>query len=117
MGNTTWAFEWDTTQYSDGDHVIYARSNDNENYSEVDMVNVIVENIQSPPDAPVIEGPKSGTIKIRYNYTFTSTDPDGDDIEKYIVEWGDGQDTLVGPFASGEPATGVHYWFKKELTQ
>lgn len=114
IGNTSWTFEWNTTQYSDGDHVIYARSNDNENYSEVYMVNVIIDNIEYPPDAPVIEGPKSGTIKIRYNYTFASTDPEGDDIARYIVEWGDGlQSVLDGPFASGETVTGIHYWYRR----
>jgi len=113
-GKEDWTYEWDSTQYSDGDHVIYARSNDNENYSEIDMVNVIVDNIDFPPDAPVIEGPLSGTIKTRYNYTFTSIDSDNDDIAEYIIDWGDGtQASLPGPFASGEPATGVYYWLKK----
>jgi len=113
-GKEDWTYEWDSTQYTDGDHVIYARSNDNENYSEVDMVNVIVDNIDYPPTAPVIEGPLSGTIKTRYNYNFTSTDSDNDDIAEYIISWGDGnQETLLGPFASGEPVTGIHYWYRK----
>jgi predicted nucleotidyltransferase len=114
-GETDWTYELDTTQYSDGDHTIYARSYDGENYSNEDMVNVILDNIEYPPDKPIIQGPTNGIINSLYSYNFTSTDPDGDDIAEYIINWGDGtgNEVLKGPFASGEPATGVHFWTRR----
>ena len=65
-----------------------------------------------PPGAPDIDGPPTGDAGTLYDYDFTSTDPDGDDIAEYIVDWGDGtgDETLTGPFASGATATGSHTW-------
>ena len=45
-----------------------------------------------PPDAPTIEGLTRGSAGIKYNYTFTSTDPNGDDVS-YNISWGDGNIT------------------------
>jgi hypothetical protein len=63
-----------------------------------------------PPLAPEIDGETNGDVGTEYDYDFTATDPDGDAIAEYIVNWGDGtgDETLTGPFASGEPATGSH---------
>lgn len=41
----------------------------------------------SPPDTPVITGPKSGKIGDNITYTFTTTDEQGDDIYLW-VDWG-----------------------------
>ena len=66
----------------------------------------------SPPGAPDILGPATGTKNQEYDFTFASVDPEGDDIAEYIVNWGDGtpEETITGPFASGDPATGSHTW-------
>jgi len=72
---------------------------------------VDVERLSNPPDAPEITGKTNGNKGTEYDYSFTSTDPDGDDIAKYIVNWGDdGDETITGPFASGAPATASHTW-------
>ena len=65
-----------------------------------------------PPTAPVIDGETSGDVGTPYEYGFTSTDPDGNDIAEYIVNWGDGtgDETITGPFVSGEEATASHTW-------
>ena len=47
--------------------------------------------ITNTPMTPTIDGPKNGYKNENYNYTFNSTDPNGDDII-YIVEWGDSQE-------------------------
>ena len=77
---------------------------------------VDVERLSNPPDAPEITGETNGKKGTEYEYSFTSTDPDGDDIAKYIVNWGDGtgDETITGPFASGAPATGRHTWTEKD---
>mgnify|MGYP005841617461 CR=1 FL=1 len=68
-----------------------------------------------PPSAPVIEGPVKAKIKTEITYNFTSSDPDGDDIAQYIINWGDGtaEETINGPFASGETVSATHTWTKK----
>ena len=41
---STWAFEWDTTQTTNGEHRVCARSFDGEQYSELSCVTVVVSN-------------------------------------------------------------------------
>ena len=64
----------------------------------------------SPPTAPDIDGPTSGKAGVPQTYTFTSTDPDGDDIS-YYIEWcceGSGETETTDFYPSGEPATASH---------
>jgi hypothetical protein len=62
------------------------------------------------PTAPTITGPANGIVGTSYTYTFTSTDPDGDQVS-YYVEWGDTTNTgWFGPFSSGAPQTKSHTW-------
>ena len=66
-----------------------------------------------PPNEPSIEGPTNGKVGIKYDYTFVTTDNDGDNLT-YIVDWGDGTPVeLFGPAASGEEVTGSHTWEEK----
>ncbi len=67
------------------------------------------------PSAPEIDGPATGQTGTSYDFDFTSTDPNGDDIAEYTVDWGDGSgdETITGPFASGETATASHTWTTK----
>jgi hypothetical protein len=62
------------------------------------------------PNAPSISGPKSGKVGIDYEYTFQTTDPEGDDVY-FEIQWGDGtSNTDEGPFTSGEEAKISHTW-------
>jgi len=63
----------------------------------------------SPPSTPVISGPANGKHGVDYNFTFTSTDPDGDNVF-YYIEWGDGCPSVawLGPFPSGQTITANH---------
>jgi len=71
--------------------------------------------VNIPPNAPGIDGPESGKAGTSYEYGFTATDPDGDDIAEYIVDWcdGTGEEAITGPFASGEEAIASHTWAEK----
>ncbi len=51
FGTSFWTYDWNTTQFSDGYHTISARSFDGEDYSEVFMVIVSVDNYV-PPEGP-----------------------------------------------------------------
>jgi thiol-disulfide isomerase/thioredoxin len=64
-----------------------------------------------PPDTPVIFGTMEGKIRTEYEYTFYSTDPDGDDIY-YWVQWGEGCPSVewIGPYESGEEVTLNNTW-------
>jgi outer membrane protein assembly factor BamB len=64
------------------------------------------------PVTPTINGPIKGDIGTSYDYTFTSTDPNGDDIF-YYISWGDGtSDGWLGPYGSGEDVKVSHTWSK-----
>ncbi len=52
-GTTSWNYSWDTTTVSNGNHTIYARSYDGEDYSTIVQVNVTVNNIILPPPSIV----------------------------------------------------------------
>jgi len=95
---------------------------------EVDTAGVIVweiswldgpidaERIQvpdEPPSTPTIDGPTSGEIDKTLDFTFTSTDPDGDEIE-YYIDWGDGNKEWTNFYASGTPVTVSHTWDKRD---
>jgi len=71
---------------------------------------IIVSHIaeDQPPSTPTVDGPNRGKINTLYNYTFNSTDPEGDAIT-YLIEWGDSKnDTVSGE--SGEVVTVQHAW-------
>ncbi|MGF3554164.1 MAG: C25 family cysteine peptidase [Thermoplasmatota archaeon] len=64
----------------------------------------------NPPNKPVIQGPIRGDKGVQYTFTFTSIDPDGDNI-KYFINWGDSTITNWTSFyASGETYSEKHTW-------
>ena len=65
------------------------------------------------PNKPLIEGPTTIKPGVAYNYTFSATDPDGDDLY-YWISWHDNTyEEWIGPYASGEIITVNHTWAKK----
>jgi len=68
----------------------------------------IVDN--NPPNTPTINGPASGKPGVSYLYTFSTTDPEGDNVY-YYLDWGDGTNSgWLGPHVSGAQATATHSW-------
>ncbi|KYK29482.1 hypothetical protein AYK20_05265 [Thermoplasmatales archaeon SG8-52-1] len=66
-----------------------------------------------PPNIPIIEGPSSGKVGQEYNFTFSSIDPDSDDVY-FWIDWGDGNtEEWIGPFESGEELNISHKWYEK----
>jgi hypothetical protein len=64
----------------------------------------------NPPEKPTITGPTSGIVGTSYTYTFSTTDPDGDDVF-YCLNWSDGTGEIcIGPFPSGQEVTASHAW-------
>jgi hypothetical protein len=85
------------------------------NYIYTAYVFIPGEAAGNPPSAPVITGPAQGKPKVELEYTFVSTDEDGDNIAQYIINWGDGSadEIVIGPFASGEEVKANHTWEKR----
>jgi len=68
----------------------------------------------SAPDAPDIDGRTNGRFKRSYDYTFTTTDPNVDDVY-YYIEWGDGAvENWIGPYSSGEEVVVSHTWDEQD---
>jgi hypothetical protein len=69
----------------------------------------------SPPSTPMITGPTKFRPNQNQEFTFTATDPDGDQLY-YSVEWGDGSVLdWQGPFTSGTPFKASHSWADRDL--
>jgi hypothetical protein len=68
----------------------------------------------TPPEKPSRPtGSASGKTGETYEYTSSSTDPDGDDLY-YLFNWDD--DTFsewIGPYAGGEEVTASHSWLEQ----
>ncbi|MDH7516952.1 MAG: hypothetical protein QHH19_01195 [Candidatus Thermoplasmatota archaeon] len=68
----------------------------------------------NPPNKPTINGPTKLKPNRNYDFTFTSTDPNGDDIY-YYVDWGDGTNSgWQGPYSSGYELKLTHKWTTKD---
>jgi len=64
------------------------------------------------PEKPIINGSTNGKVRQLYEYTFTTTDPNDDDIF-YYIEWGDGSsENWIGPNGSGKEIKVSHAWSK-----
>lgn len=77
-------------------------------------IEVIIKNNEKMPNSapltPTINGPNSGRIKSEIEYTFVTTDPDGDDIY-YCINWSDNSgEVCLGPYKSGEELKLTHSW-------
>jgi len=70
--------------------------------------------VNNPPDTPTIQGEKKLKVNKEFEFTFTATDPDGDQVF-YYIEWGD-NNTVVwdGPHDSGVPLKLKHTWTTKD---
>ncbi|MFQ6031906.1 MAG: C25 family cysteine peptidase [Candidatus Zixiibacteriota bacterium] len=68
-------------------------------------------NVNNPPLIPETpSGITQGEPGTEYDYTSSTTDPEGDSIF-YLFNWGDGTDDgWVGPYSSGETCTASHAW-------
>jgi hypothetical protein len=89
--------------------------------SEKDELDIIDHETNSPPNAPVLSQEKSGWIEEMYKCTFSSIDPDGDNVY-FHINWGkketnsltsdpdEPQKAWFGPYKSGEEVTFKHKW-------
>ena len=67
------------------------------------------------PSIPTISGAKKVKAGVISEYSFVSTDPEGNDLF-YYIDWGDTLHELIGPFASGAEGKANHSWVKGTYT-
>ena len=76
-------------------------------YSPIIHVTVVGDPPETP-DKP--SGPSSGVPGVEYDFTTSTTDPDGEQVF-YKWRWGDGTESdWLGPFDSGETAVASYTW-------
>jgi len=96
----------------DSVHVVWR---DNSNYGGAGgdqdvFYRAIINTSNEPPSAPTIIGETNGKYGESYDYTFVSTDPEGQDVW-YYINWGDDTyEEWIGPFTSNEEIMVSHIW-------
>jgi len=86
-----------------------------ENFAQSEWSESLIINIvyNYPPEKPIISGAFWVLPGIKYNFKFSSIEPESEDIYLYI-EWGDGEiEEWIGPFSSGEEITLPHKYTTK----
>ena len=83
---------------------------DNSSNTSDDTTWAWIQASNDPPNKPSINGKINGIAGQSYDYTFTSTDPENQNVW-YYIDWGDGQtEEWIGPCESGEEVTKSHTW-------
>ena len=79
-------------------------------YGTIDEFKIIKFPGGNKQNPPVISGPTIGNPGVKYDYTFITEDPEGDNIWLYI-DWDDGTNSSwIGPYNSGEEVVVGHKW-------
>jgi hypothetical protein len=90
------------------DHVLIGTPGDQDNRCYAGSTYVFTKN--QSPNPPTIDGLTIGKMKVVYNFTVVTTDPDGDNVH-YFIDWGDGNYTdWLGPYSSGQTVNVSHSW-------
>jgi hypothetical protein len=95
--------------YSEGDYNIRAKVKDIENLHSEWSENYHIRLGDEPPSIPDIDGTRTGTAGIEYDYTFVSIDPEGDNVS-YDIKWGDGEEVTTIFYPSGDDLILTHKW-------
>ncbi len=112
------SYHWDfgDTQTSDEQNPIHTYSNpgnytvtlivtDNTSNTTSDTTWAWIQETNTKPNKPTIEGPTNGNIKTSYPYVVSASDPD-ESIVWYYIDWGDNTNTgWIGLYPSGDVRT------------
>jgi len=112
--NNIGSYPWNTTTVPDGDnYLIRVSATDQANNIGSDISNhtFSINNHQNfPPSTPQVIGPFAGGNSIRFNFTATSIDLEGDQIY-YQFDWGEGNVSgWIGPVNSSVSVITSYAW-------
>ena len=85
---------------------------DDKSETDTETFDVVISIANNAPEDLEVDGPLTGDQNTDYDYTASATDPDEDDMLRFIFEWGDGTTTTSDVVASGVIATVTHNWSK-----
>lgn len=93
-------------------YTIRSGSEEEKNNSDTATVKIIIENKPDPPNQPESpEGAPTGIEKIEYEISFSTIDPDYDDVY-YKIDWGDNTiSEWKGPYESGVVCQASHIYY------
>ena len=89
-----WSGTWNTAEFENGEYHLRAIAYDGEEHSEVDVIEVIVQNAEENhiPVAKIVEIQQGATVSGVVNVWIKASDADGrDDIEKVLVRIDEGE--------------------------
>jgi hypothetical protein len=107
-----WYFNFDSNSYPDGaTYLIGIHSDYNWIGTQYDSCFRTYGIPNNSPNKPTITGETNGKFGESYEYTFYSTDPDGDELYYWIL-WFDDCPSVSwdGPYSSGEEITKSYSW-------
>jgi PKD repeat protein len=121
------SYEWDfgddntgtgatiTHTYSDpGAYLVSLILTDDDGNIANDTTWAFIDRTNSAPNPPTISGETEGKNGTTYNYTFTSLDPEGDDVYYYIFWGAFNWEGWYGPYTSDEEVIYSHMWPQNE---
>ena len=98
------------TYVNAGNYTVTLTVTDNSGNTSSDATWAKIKESNNPPTKPSISGETHGETGTYYDYTFVSTDPDNDEYLHYYIDWGDGEDEWIGPYAPGSNVVWGHSW-------
>ena len=102
------------TYTNPGNYTAVLTVTDDEGETAVDTTYAWIQDTNTAPGKPTIDGPVNGAAGTTYDYDFAASDPDNSVVYIY-VDWGDSTNTgWVGPYDSGEEFTIGHSWSNKD---
>lgn len=114
---STWAFQWDTARYENGEHCVYAKAYSGGLWSEVDSVCILVQNENHRPKVSITHPEWEDTLKGLYLIHGTASDPDERDRVEIVLlrldqgEWRHATDTSP----DGSFYTWAYEWNTEEV--
>lgn len=100
--------------YTDaGNYTVTLIVTDNTSNTNSDTTWAWIQETNTLPDKPIIDGTIDGNVGTSYPYIVSTSDPD-ESIIWYYIDWGDNSNTgWIGPYDSGTEITRLHAWNKK----
>ncbi|MCJ2556777.1 MAG: Ig-like domain-containing protein [Candidatus Thermoplasmatota archaeon] len=107
-----WAYEWNTGEYENGNHTVCARAYDGEHHSELDCVEVGVDNLNNAPELEIVHPVENETVDGEYLVYGYASDPDpGDEVDLVQVKIDDGEwQNATDTSGDGSWSTWAYLW-------